>query len=155
MRAYISIKMDRPIDKDRHYISPGGYEVKTADGTSIQFDFNESYGGINKEDPTVVDFELRDEDTDCFPMMKDLLRLLPSVTELVECYIYTGEDGEPEIRPEKIVGFAIEGWSPDVMEKPEDTEFVTCEVMGKTDGEPPIIMYSFTQKLIDTCNLAS
>jgi hypothetical protein len=126
MRAYITLQMDRPIDSDKHYISPGGYEVM-AGGKNYQFDFNESYGSIDKERPDVISFELRDEDYDSFPDIKELREHLHEITELVECYVYTGENGEPEINPLKILSFCIsDSGTGKRSNLPESTEYITC-----------------------------
>lgn len=95
-KMVISVKMDRPINPDVHYISPGGYELMFVNGESIAFDFSESYGKIDKADPSVIHFSLFDLDTASFPESKILGKklLLFKVTKIVECYIYTGEDNE-------------------------------------------------------------
>lgn len=155
MRAYLSVKFDRPVDEDKHFISPGGYEVKTSSGMTIGFDFGETIGNIRKDDPTIVDFELRYEDKESFSDMEKLLHSLPEVTQLTECYIFTGEHDDPELNVEKILAFAIEGSDPRITQKPADTEYVTCEVMGQVSEEPPIILYTFTEKLLDTLQMES
>lgn len=92
----ISIKMDRPIDTNKHYIAPGGYELMFVNGESIAFDFSESHGDVDKADPSIIHFSLFDLDTDSFPESESLADnlLLFKATKLVECYIYTGEDNE-------------------------------------------------------------
>lgn len=102
---FITVKMDRPIDTDKHYISPGGYELLFGNGESVAFDFYESYGNIDKNDESTIHFELCDLDTDSFPEAEKLAGLLigSRVKEITECYIYTGEeDGKEEINPLKI-----------------------------------------------------
>lgn len=149
MRAYLSVKFDRPVDKDKHYISPGGYEVKTSGGETINFDFEHGFGAVRMDDPTIMDFEFRDADTFTFPAMEKLLQVLPEVTQMTECYIYTGEQDEPEINVAKILEFSIEGSDPEIMNKPTDTDYVVSEIMGRVEGEPPIVLYTFTQKLLE------
>ena len=96
------IKMDRPIDKSIHYISPGGYELKFRNKQCIAFDFMDSFGVIDEDDRSIIHFKLQMLDTDSFP---DSVRLLDNllgseVVGIVECYIYTGEeDGNAEINP--------------------------------------------------------
>ena len=107
MRAYLSIKMDRPIISGIHYISPGGYEV-TANGKTYCFDFNESYGSIDKNDSSIIHFELRDEDYSTFPEIMELRRNLRKITMINEVYMYTGELNDPEIYPVKLLNFTIE-----------------------------------------------
>lgn len=98
----LSIKMDRPINKSIHYISPGGYELKFDNGQCVSFDFMDSYGIIDKDANDSIRFELCTLDIDSFPNSVHLLdNLLNSeVVEIVECYIYTGEEnGDAEINP--------------------------------------------------------
>ena len=51
-RLYQSIKFNRPVDKEKDVISPGGYEIKVKDKNgnikSIAFDFEDYEGGIDK-----------------------------------------------------------------------------------------------------------
>lgn len=104
-KMVLSLKMDRPINPDVHYISPGGYELMFVNGESIAFDFSESYSKVDKADPSIIHFSLFDLDTDSFPdadILADKM-LLFKITKLVECYIYTGEKNEDSpINPLKI-----------------------------------------------------
>ena len=99
----LTVKMDRSIDPRVHYISPGGYELLFSNGETIAFDFCESCGTVDKNDKSIVRFYLRDLDTDSFPKAENLVEslLLSKVKEVVECYIYTGEEseGDKEINP--------------------------------------------------------
>lgn len=147
MRAYLSLKMDRPIDLDAHYISPGGYHV-IAGEKEYGFDFNLSFGNIDDDDPTVIHFELRDADTDTFPEIGEMRKHLHEVNKFDECYVYTGEQGEPEIHPVKILEFIIEDSGEGKRECPPDSEFVTCNMVTDDDGY--IITYTFTEKLLGT-----
>ena len=103
-RMYITLKMDRDIQIPEHYVSVGGYELSFANGESVGFDFYESCGSVDPYDKSVIHFELRDLDTDSFPESEKLVRLLltSKVKELVECYVYTGEERESEINPSAI-----------------------------------------------------
>ena len=56
--------MDRLIDPEKHYISPGGYELIFDNDKSIQFDFNDYEGAVRKEGPTILDFIMRNLDED-------------------------------------------------------------------------------------------
>lgn len=103
-RLYQSIRFNRPVDKDRDYISPGGYEVtmQCEDGTekSVQFDFEESQGGVSGKDPCVVEMMQKNPDLEAF---EDLLTvteyMLRHITSVEEWYIYTGEPDEQEGGP--------------------------------------------------------
>lgn len=111
MRMYISLLMDRPIDKEKHYISPGGYEFNF-NGKNIPFDFCTSAGSVCKN-PRMIEFELSDLDLDSFPEAKKLLTKsnLKNVRKIEEFYVYTGEDKEPEINLERInyIHFDLDG----------------------------------------------
>ena len=151
MKAYIDIKFDREIDKDVHYISPGGYEVNEGDKT-YAFDFNEFEGVIDKNDATILHCYLRDEDIDSYPDIEELKKHFAEITELTECFVYTGEDGDPEIVPTRVEAFAIESWCLDVKTIPADTEFVTCKKVSEVLWDEvlyPVVQYSFTRKLLD------
>lgn len=151
MRAYLTLQFDRPVIKNYHYISPGGYEVKAAN-QKYQFDFNESYGYIDDKDPTIVHFELRDEDYASFPEIEELRHHLHEIDEIIECYIYTGEINEdPEIHVVAIKEFVISDHNPDQMELPNSTEFVKCTSSDERTLTSEIT-YTFTDKLLSTCN---
>ena len=87
MRLSLSILFDRPMNQYNNIPSPGGYEVKTADGNIYGFDFNESEGSISSENPRVVEWLLRDEDLTSFPEIQKLRTKLPSIREITECYL--------------------------------------------------------------------
>lgn len=106
MEMYLQLQMDRPIDKDRHYISPGGFEV-VAGGKHYQFDFQDSSGVIDAKRNDVIGFTLTNPDYDSFPDMKELESHINEITELVECFVYTGEHNDAEINPIKILDITI------------------------------------------------
>lgn len=107
MKMFAQIKLDREIDKDKHYISPGGYEMTftTRFGQSIDvnFDFLTYEGVIDKDDPTVLHCEMDGLDVESFPDSTFLEKLEATVTEIKEFYVYTGEDNEPEINPVELL----------------------------------------------------
>lgn len=98
-RLYATIKMNRAVDKENDYISPGGYEF-VMNGKNVQFDFEESQTMIDKEDPSIIHIMQRDPDYDCF---KELLSLtkedLKNVTEIPEFFVFTGKMGETDLAP--------------------------------------------------------
>lgn len=154
MRAYVTLQFDRPVIKNYHYISPGSYEVIAA-GKNYQFDFNEcesyGYSWIDGKDSTLVHFELRDEDYDTFPEIKELREHLHEITEIVECYVYTGEvNKDQDINVVAIKEFSILDYNPNRTEFPEDTEFIVCKSPDESRS-PKEILYSFTNKLLSTC----
>lgn len=86
---------DRPVDPDKHYLSPGGYSVELKDGRKIEFDFYEHYG--NKIGTNSVAFEAYGLDASTFPESENL-----TVDSMVGCnfsefFVFTGEYDDPEI----------------------------------------------------------
>ena len=112
MEMNFVLVMDREIEKNKHYISPGGYEFVFPTGEHVQFDFCTSYGYVNDDDMREVEFDLCDLDIDSFPEAIRLIKLLEqcntSDIDIAEFYIYTGEDDEPEINPVKVKNLMID-----------------------------------------------
>lgn len=101
----LQIKFDRPAGKE-HYIIPGGYEMN-----GKNFDFNETTGYIDKEDKTIIHFELDDFNGDlgCNKYENKPITITEKDIKkgFTEFYIYTGEIGEPEILPVEILEMAF------------------------------------------------
>lgn len=100
-RLYQSVRFNRPVDKDRDCISPGGYEVimQCEDGTekSVQFDFEHYEGGVKDNDPYVVEMVQKNPDLDAFEGLTEVTEyMLRHITGVKEWFIYTGEPGETE-----------------------------------------------------------
>lgn len=98
-RLYQTIKFNRPVDKDKDCVSPGGYELKMKDedGTvkTVQFDFEDYEGGIDEKDPTIVHCMQKNPDYNTFEDLNTVTEdMLRNVTEAVEWFIYTGEPGD-------------------------------------------------------------
>lgn len=109
MRQFLRIRFDRPIEKDKHYISPGGFEVELGSGEVVNFDFFMFYGCIDKNDPTILNIEQSELDLDSFPEAKALIGHIEDVVSIRECYVYTGEWGDPAIYPVDILYWEIDG----------------------------------------------
>jgi len=99
-----TLKMDREIDKNKHYISPGGYECN-----GKFFDFNHYEGTILKDRPDCVrcdvtdyDGTLGEDDTGTIVTPRDIKK------GFEEFYVYTGEADEPEINPVEVTDFEFE-----------------------------------------------
>lgn len=101
------LKMDREIEDD-HYISPGSFTIKTSDGEEISFDFHLSEGKINKENSKYIHFCMSELDVTSFPRSKNINTNILHDSQFIEFFIYTGEDDEPEIYPEKIINLTFE-----------------------------------------------
>lgn len=125
MRMYFSLTMDRPVDKDIHYISPGGFEFQFGKHL-VAFDFFEFCGGIDDKDDRKVNCEMRCLDTTSFPESEILLsgNLLGKVKHIEDFYVYTGEQGyDPELYLEKIdsISFDHDGKNYSVPQKVIET----------------------------------
>ena len=101
-----AVEFDRPVDKTKHYISPGGYELN-----GKPFDFCAYEGEIIGSN--IVHFVVSDFDYDYANENNTKLRKVDLTREFTEFYIYTGEHDDPEIIPTKInyILFGTEdGW---------------------------------------------
>lgn len=104
-RMVMDIKFDRPINPDRHYISPGGYTMKCK-GQSYSFDFMDYESSVDKDDPTILHAEVSHLDKD---YSNDMSKFNSKKLENIEEFnIYTGEYDDPEILPLKILSLTIE-----------------------------------------------
>lgn len=65
-RLYGEVKFNRPLKDDEHP-SFGGFEFITKDGKSLNFDFMDSESGKMNDDPSIVEFTLKNPDTSSFP----------------------------------------------------------------------------------------
>ena len=146
--ALLDIKMDRPIDKHMHYISPGGYEIGFSDKSTTQFDFLDYEGYIDDEDPSILHCKLKNPDTDAFPNMLSIRKNITKATELIECYIYTGEHDDPEINLDEIISFKIidDNYNANDYKFIASTDYVTVNILDNDKTAE----FTFTQKLIDT-----
>jgi hypothetical protein len=105
---YAKIKFDREIDTDKHYISPGGYEMTFVNNlggnpTTVCFDFTTYIGNVDKKEPTILHCEMEDLDVDVFHESLFIEHFLGTISEIKEFYVYTGEDDEPEINPVELL----------------------------------------------------
>lgn len=101
MKMYAEILFDREIDKNKHYVSPGSYQVLLKNGRSIYFDFDTFYGNVSDENPRVLECEMCGLDTVSFPEAKDFNP--KDMVSIQEFFVFTGEYDEPEIHPVKLL----------------------------------------------------
>ena len=102
-RLYADIRMSRPIDKEKDYICPGGY-IMTMGGKSIMFDFEDTYGYILDEDPSVIRVECRNPDHYTYKDLDSVAeKMLEQVTEIREFFVYTGEYDETNLKPVELI----------------------------------------------------
>lgn len=95
-RLHQSVKFNRPVNKDKDTVSPGGYEirVKDIDGSikSISFDFEDYEGEIDKNDATIVHCMQKNPDYACFKELNILNEyMLRHIVSVTEWFIFTGE----------------------------------------------------------------
>lgn len=93
----LCVRMDRKVE-EKHYIIGGGYEL-TAGDWKIRFDFNNSFLS-SCQDTICVTCEVLDIGYSDEYITADFIE---AVDNIVECYIYTGEDEDPEINPVEIL----------------------------------------------------
>ena len=98
----IQVKFNRPVDLEKDYIVPGGYSM-IMDGKEVEFDFCQCSSGISNEDSSVVIFSVTGMDYDSFPDLKELrLKDLKNISSIRECFVYTGEPGESDLKVKSI-----------------------------------------------------
>ena len=102
-RMYADVQMNRPVDRDKDYISPGGYEM-VMNGRSIQFDFEEYEVGFDDEDSSIIHIMGRNPDYDEFEELGNVMVSdLCNVNSITEFFIYTGEPGETDLKPVELL----------------------------------------------------
>lgn len=84
-------RFNRPIDTTKDFICIGGF-VATAAGKQYQFDFMTYYGNVDKKDPTILDYEGEDLDTEVFSDSAELVKYAEDIESLDECSIDTDDD---------------------------------------------------------------
>jgi len=111
-RMNLVLEMDRPIDPDEHYISPGGYEIN-----GKPFDFYRYEGSVDKDNPCILNCCLRefdgtlgDEDEEIVITEKDIKK------GFGEFYVFTGEYNDPEINVKEVKEIVFEMYDAEVDE---------------------------------------
>ena len=112
----MDIRFNRKLTKD-DYVVPGGYEMVFGD-RSIQFDFQNYYGSINEDNPTILHCEMEHPDFSSFEEFRSVSADdLRNISEIVECYVYIGDECAPELKEVEILAITFwlaEGDSVDV-----------------------------------------
>lgn len=97
-RMLATIEFNRAIDKEKDYISPGGYEMAMK-GETITFDFENYAGNIDNENPCLFHYEQRNPDYDTFEDLNLVTEeMLNSVEAIKEFFVYTGESEESDLK---------------------------------------------------------
>ena len=124
----MDIRFNRKLTKN-DYVVPGGYEMVFGD-RSIQFDFQDYYGSINDDNPTVLHCEMEHPDFSSFEDFRSVSADdLRNISEIVECYVYIGDECDPELKEVEIL--AITFWL-----AAGDSVDVSKEVMSKYNINP-------------------
>ena len=124
----MDIRFNRKLTKD-DYVVPGGYEMVFGD-RSIQFDFQNYYGSINEDNPTILHCEMEHPDFSSFEEFRSVSADdLRNISEIVECYVYIGDECDPELKEVEIL--AITFWL-----AAGDSVDVSKEVMSKYNINP-------------------
>ena len=123
----MDIRFNRKLTKN-DYVVPGGYEMVFGD-RSIQFDFQNYYGSINEDNPTVLHCEMEHPDFSSFEDFRSVSADdLRNISEIVECYVYIGEECDPELKEIEII--AITFWPAD-----EDSADISDDVIMKYNAK--------------------
>lgn len=95
---HMKVKFNRPIDDETDAISVGGFIFST-DENDIEFDFAEQEYYIDLQEPCSVLFILQKPLLSEYPeFQKVTLRDFESISEIKECFVYTGEPNETDIK---------------------------------------------------------
>lgn len=112
----MDIRFNRKLTK-ADYVVPGG--------RIISFDFMDYYGSIDDDDPTILHCEMEHPDFSAFEEFRNVSSEdLRNVSEIVECYVYIGEECDPELKEIEII--AITFWPAD-----EDSAGISDDVIMK------------------------
>ena len=104
----IDIRFNRELT-EQDYVIPGGYTMVFS-GRSISFDFSESSREIDPKDSTILHCEMNDPDFSAFEDFRSVTtKELRNVSEIEDCYVYIGEECDPELSVTEIL--AITFWT--------------------------------------------
>ena len=105
------VEFNCEVDLDNDYICPGGFEM-IMNGKYVEFDFTEFQVNLIADNDRACCFNLRNPDFSSYPGMKKITaKELKNVSEIKECFIYTGEPEETDLKVAfvKKIGFVILG----------------------------------------------
>ena len=105
------VEFNRKVDLDNDYICPGGFEI-TMNGRNEEFDFTEFQPNMIAGNDRLCCFNLRKPDFTSYPKLKKITaKELKNISAIKECYIYTGEPGETDLKVVSVkeIGFVILG----------------------------------------------
>lgn len=105
------VEFNREVDLDNDYICPGGFEM-IMNGKHVEFDFTAFQFNLMADNDRACCFNLRKPDFSSYPGMKKITaKELKNVSAIKECFIYTGEPEETDLKVAfvKKIGFVILG----------------------------------------------
>ena len=105
------VEFNRKVDLDNDYICPGGFEI-TMNGRNEEFDFTEFQPNMIAGNDRLCCFNLRKLDFTSYPKLKKITaKELKNISAIKECYIYTGEPGETDLKVVSVkeIGIVILG----------------------------------------------
>ena len=105
------VEFNRDVDLDNDYICPGGFEM-IMNGKNVEFDFTEFQPNMIAGNDRICCFNLRKPDFTSYPKLKKITaKELKNISAIKECYIYTGEPGETDLKAMSVkeIGFVILG----------------------------------------------
>ena len=105
------VEFNRKVDLDNDYICPGGFEI-TMNGRNVKFDFTEFQPNMVAGNDRLCCFNLRKPDFTSYPKLKKITaKELKNISAIKECYIYTGEPGETDLKVVSVkeIGIVILG----------------------------------------------
>lgn len=105
------VEFNRKVDLDNDYICPGGFEI-TMNGRNEEFDFTEFQPNMIAGNDRICCFNLRKPDFTSYPKLKKITaKELKNISAIKECYIYTGEPGETDLKVVSVkeIGIVILG----------------------------------------------
>lgn len=124
----IKVRFNRPIDDEKDYIVAGGFNFSVY-GKDVEFDFEEQEYYIDSKEPCCAVFILRKPLLSEYPEFRRLsLRNIDRISEIKECFVYTGESGESDI------------------------EVMSIESISFVETEPKHLYISVSQELIEKFN---
>ncbi len=115
LKMNIDIRFNRNLTKE-DYVIPGGYKMVFF-RKSVQFDFQDYCGMIDSVDATILHCELKHPDFDAFEDFRTLTdKDLRNISEIIECYVYIGEECSSPLSEIEILSIAFELDNSDTVE---------------------------------------
>lgn len=105
------VEFNREVDLDNDYICPGGFEM-TMNEKNIEFDFTEFQFNLLAGNDRTCCFNLRKPDFSSYPKLKKITaKELKNISAIKECFIYTGEPEETDLKVDSVkeIGIVILG----------------------------------------------